>query len=122
MSWAGLRAARDSSDLWMSLISDGGRIPAVGVFVNQKSPQVDNRIMSAVTGLPLRMQSHLGEGLKWAGGEASLVAGPPSYEVCILSFGIEYLTEIWNKLGRSVSIMPQNLFTLLVLQRSEEIH
>ena len=88
----------------------------------RKIPQVDNRIMSAVTGLPLRMQFHLGEGLKWAGEKASPVAAPPSYEVCILSFGIEYLTEIWNKLGRSVSIMPQNLFTLLVLQRSEEIH
>ena len=90
VSWAGLRAARESSDLWMSLMADGGRIPAVGVFLNQKmanDSQIDNT-MSTVTGLPLKMQFNIGEGLKWVGGvETSFVAAPPSYEVCILSFG-----------------------------------
>jgi len=110
----------------MSLMADGGRIPAVGVFFNQKmanNPQIDN-IMTAVTGLPLRVQFNIGEGLQWAGGaEPSLVAAPPSYEVCILSFGIEYRTKAHRRLEQIQKECIDHVIQLVyAFGPPEEIH
>jgi len=87
MYWAGLRAARESSEIWMSCVVDGGRIPEVGFFVidDQEATPAQGEIpeenavqFNILFGLSFPSL------LKWVSGAAPpKIVGPPTYSVCL---------------------------------------
>jgi len=84
--WAGLGAARRSSEMWIALLSEGGSIPEIGVQFIAEEENTAQRFKMPFTprtsGTPSVMYFALGEGVEWAPGTVPVSITPPStYQV-----------------------------------------
>ena len=85
MYWAGLRAARESPEIWMSCMScvvDGGCIPEVGFFIidNQDPASPSEDAIAGDNGIHFGLS--FPSSLRWLGGAApSRIFSPPTHRV-----------------------------------------
>ena len=91
--WPGLQMARDSKEVWMGLMMDAGRIPEIGVTVDdgvqQHAVPVLLGPLTGPNGVPLRMRMYDIESQRWVGGASgadpprrpSPKRPPPTYQV-----------------------------------------
>lgn len=86
LAWAGLRAAKDSPDNWINLMSDCGRISEIGVCVDDcylvESPSREP--ITVESGVPLNVWLIPGDSIYWVNltDRNNPFRAPPTHEVC----------------------------------------
>jgi len=83
LSWAGLRTAKDSVDVWRYLLSSGSDVVEVGAFLrNMDAENVceQGKIMGR-DGRPIEAVFLVGDGVKWLDGPPAQDHVPTAYEV-----------------------------------------
>jgi len=82
-SWAGLRVAKNSANMWRHLLSNGSDVVEVGVFMGRIRDGDDCELeLRGKNGIPIKAQFNLGVGLGW-GDNLGPVNLPKNYDACL---------------------------------------
>jgi len=82
-SWAGLRVAKDSANMWRYLLSNGSDVVEVGVFMGGIRDGDDCELeLTGTNGIPIKAQFTLGVGVGWRE-NLGLVNVPNNYDACL---------------------------------------
>jgi len=84
MYWAGIRAAKESPEVWISLCKSGHRIPTFGVSLHEG--REDEFLEDHTFPEDTTMKSFLAQPLRWIESIPLTIAPPATYEVCYFFF------------------------------------